>query len=85
MAKFKVKINNPTFPKGAKIEVPPLGLLENGEKAEEFELSEEEAERIAAAFGVEVSGTSGKVRAHVAEPIEAPEEASTPEEEGGET
>jgi hypothetical protein len=85
MPKFKVKLNNPTLPEGIEVEVPPLGFLSNKEKAVEVEMEREEAEKLSAAFGVEVSGPGGKVEPPPPPQEEAPVEVTVEEEieEGG--
>jgi len=66
---YKVIINIPERPEGDLIDVPPLGLLENG-LARNFDISEEEARRLSNGYGIVVESV--------------PDEPELEEEEGGE-
>ena len=58
MAEYEVSLDQPNRPKGDPIEVPPVGVVENGSKIK-VELSREEAEILATGYGITVKTSSG--------------------------
>jgi hypothetical protein len=58
MPKYEVGVDMPNLPRGHTVEIPPVGVVENGSSVE-AELTEEQAEFVSNAWGVIVKDGSG--------------------------
>lgn len=69
--KTVITLDQPTRPKGDLIEVPPIGLIENGGSVELEGLEDEQAAILAGAYGVKIK--HGGKNVEPADNSEAPE------------